>query len=354
MRRDRYVMQGFALAAALVFPAATALAGPPGGQGEVVAKYYENLGGTDLFQIDANGNLQWDGKAGGDAVAVVATGAGPGRPFAGRDGAPCKQVDASVFCDLNRNGAWDGNGGGDFAATFSPGVGNGIVFFVDLNNNGTPELVKYVPGTPDFFQVDDNENNVWNGTGGGDKVVSVAPGAGPGVPFVCDCAGNGTLELGKYVPATSTVYVDLNNNGAWNGNGGGDRAFSFAPGAGEGTFLFANLGGSDAYETIKYYSSLGGSDVFQIDLNNNNVWNGNGGGDATAVVAPGAGAGEPCVIDLEGSGTYVLCKIKSDTSTVFIDKNGNRAWDGNGGGDAAGAFAPGAGTGTFVLLSAPE
>src|SRR5690606_37057389 len=63
MRRDRYVMQGFALAAALVFPAATALAGPPGGQGEVVAKYYENLGGTDLFQIDANGNLQWDGKA---------------------------------------------------------------------------------------------------------------------------------------------------------------------------------------------------------------------------------------------------------------------------------------------------
>ena len=353
MRRDRYVMQGFALAAALVLVSATAQAGPPGGQGEIVGKYYNNLGGNDLFQIDLNQNLAWNGTSGGDAVAVVAPSAGSGRPFGGRDGAPCKQVTTQVFCDLNRNGAWNGNGGGDLAANFSPGAGNGILSFADLNNNGTQEIIKYVPGTPDFFQVDDNENNAWNGTGGGDKVFNVAPSIGTGVPFVCDCDGNGTLEVGKWVPTASTVYIDLNGDGVWSGNGGGDRSFAFAAGAGVGTFVFANVGGSTADETIKYYNNLGGSDVFQIDLNNNNVWNGGGGGDAAGTVAPGAGVGLPCAIDLEGDGTKALCKTNANTSQVFVDKNGNFTWQGNGGGDAAGSIAPGAGAGTFVILSQP-
>ena len=182
---------------------------------------------------------------------------------------------------------------------------------------------------------------------------NVAPGAGPGIPFVCDCDGNGTLEVGKYVAATSTVYVDLNNNGVWDGNAGGDLAFSFAPGAGPGTFLFANLGGTDAWEVIKYYASLGGIDLFQIDLNNNQAWNGAAGGDAAAVVAPAAGAGTPCAIDLDGDGVKVLCKTVAATSSIFVDANGNRAWNGNAGGDASGAFAPGGGVGTFVILQEP-
>jgi len=350
MRRDRYVMQGFALAAALLFPAATALAGPPGGQGQVIAKYYSSL---DIFQIDLNGNFAWNGTGGGDAVASVAPGVGAGTPFAGPDGAPCKSQVASFYCDLNRNGAWNGNGGGDLAGSFSPPSGGGIFIFADLNNNGTAELIKYVAGTPDTYYVDDNENNVWNGTGGGDKVYGVAPSVGTGVPFVCDCDGNGTLEIGKYVAATSSVYIDLNNNGAWNGNGGGDRSFGFAVGAGAGNFLFANLAGSAAYEVIKHYANLGGGEVFQIDLNNNNAWNGGAGGDSPATVAPSAGAGTPCVIDPEGDDTYVLCKTIAGTSQVFADLNGNFLWNGGGGGDAAGTIAPGAGAGTFVILRKP-
>jgi hypothetical protein len=346
-------MQGFALAAALLFPAAAALAGPPGGQGEVFAKYYTNLGGNDLFQIDLNQNLAWNGTGGGDAVALVSPGSGPGTPIAGPDGAPCKVVTTFVYCDLNRNGAWNGNGGGDLAANFSPGAGAGTILFADLNNDGTEELIKYVPGAPDFFQIDDNQNNVWDGTAGGDKVASVAPSVGAGTPFVCDCDGNGTIEVAKWVGGASTVFVDLNNNGVWNGNGGGDRSFAFAAGAGTGTFVFANVAGSAAYETNKYYGNLGGSDVFQIDLNNNNVWNGGAGGDAAAVLAASAGAGTPCAIDLEGDGTKALCKTITANSQIFVDKNGNFAWNGNGGGDGAGSLAPGAGTGTFVILKQP-
>jgi hypothetical protein len=343
MRRDRYVMQGFVLAAALTLPA-VALAGPPVGQGQVIAKYYST---TDIFQIDLNGNFAWNGTGGGDAVASVAPGAGPGTPFAGPDGAPCKAIVAAFYCDLNRNGGWNGNGGGDLAGSFSPPSGGGTFIYADLNDDGTEELIKYAGDT---FYIDDNQNNVWNGVGGGDAVGSVAPGVGAGVPFVCDCDGNGTLEIGKYVSATSSVFVDLNNDLNWDGNGGGDRSFAFAAGAGPGNFLFANLAGSAAFEVIKHYANLGGGEVFQLDLNNNNAWNGSGGGDSPGSVAPSAGAGTPCVIDPEGDDTYVICKTIGTTSQVFADLNGNYAWNGSGGGDGAGAIAPGAGEGTFVVL----
>jgi len=354
MRRNWSFIGSVGFAVGLVSAATPALAGPPPAQGEVIAKF---TSATSLFQIDLNQNFIWDGGAGGDATAIVAPGAGVGSPVVGDAGAPCKQVGASsVFCDKNRNGTWNGNAGGDLSAVFAAGAGAGTIFFADLNGDGTEEMVKFYNGVgaTNFFQVDTNQNTIWNGSAGGDSVVNIAPSVAGGVPFACDCDGNGTIELGKYVAATSAVYVDLNNNGIWNGNAGGDKSATIAVGAGPATtFLFGNLAGSAAEELIKHYASLGGSEAFQVDLNNNFAWNGGAGGDGVASLSPGAGAGVPCTIDLDGDGTTVICKWIGASSSVFADLNGNRAWNGNAGGDKAATFAAGGGAGVFVVLKKP-
>jgi hypothetical protein len=344
MRRKFSVISPLALGVLLWIPAGAAHAGTTG-PAQVIAKYYANLGGSDLYQVDTNGNYVWNGTAGGDSVTSIAPGAGPGLPLVGDAGELCKVVGTQVFCDRNGDGNWDGNGGGDLAANFSPGAGVGIIFFADTTGDGVKEIVKYVNNA---FQVDANQNNAWNGPAGGDEVQQVAPGAAVGVPFACDCDGDGDIELGKVVTATSEIFIDLNNNGVWDGNAGGDLATSFSSGAGPGTFVFANLTGTAADDIAKYFSNLGGSDIFQVDLNGNRVWNGTAGGDGVAQIAPGAGAGTPCAIDDDGDGTSRLCKTTA-ASQVFIDDNGNRTWDGNAGGDIASSFASGAGAGTFVI-----
>jgi hypothetical protein len=336
----------------LCFSATTGLAGPPnGGPGDIIAKYYSNLGGSDLYQVDDNGNFVWNGSGGGDSVTLIAPGQGAGIPLVGDDDALCKSIGTLVFCDQNRNGVWEGNGGGDLATNFSPGAGTGPFLYADTTGDGVEELIKYL--ATDVFQIDANQNSTWNGPGGGDAVAVVAPGAGPGIPFSCDCDGNGTTELGKVITADSTIFIDLNNNGVWDGNGGGDVATGFAGGAGTGTFVFANVNGVAGDDINKYYDNLGGSDLFQVDENGNRTWNGTGGGDRVSIIAPGAGPGVPCAIDPEGDDSDVLCKTISSTSQVFADLNNNGVWEGNGGGDLASSFAPGAGAGTFVTTSPP-
>ncbi len=345
MRRKFAVIWPLSLGMVLWLPAGAAQAGTTG-PAQVIAKYYSTL---DQFQVDANGNYVWNGAGGGDSVTIVAPGAGGGTPLVGDDGELCKVVGTQLFCDRNQDGNWDGNAGGDLSANFASGSGVGIFLFADTTADGVKEIVKYAG---DAFQVDANQNGVWNGSGGGDETHLVAPGAPDGVPFACDCDGDGDVELGKAVTATSQVFVDLNNNGAWDGSGGGDLSTTFASGAGPGVFLFANVNGTVGDDIVKYDTTVGANDGFLVDQNGNRVWNGAGGGDKVVLVAPGAGAGAPCAIDDDGNGTSVLCKTTA-VSQVFIDDNGNGTWDGAGGGDVSTSFAAGAGAGIFLVRDVP-
>lgn len=348
MRRKFAVLWPLSLGMVLWFAADAAQAGTTG-PAQVIVKYYASLGSSDQFQVDANGNYVWNGSGGGDSVTLVAPGSGAGVPLVGDNGALCKYIASQIFCDANNNGTWNGNAGGDLSANFASAAGNGIFLFADTTGDGVKEIVKYVN---DQFLVDANQNNVWNGTAGGDEVQQVAPGTPDGVPFACDCDGDGDTELGKAVIASSQVFVDLNNDGNWDGSAGGDISTTFAGGAGPGIFLFPNLNGTAGDEIVKYYPLLGSSDQYQVDLNDNNVWNGTAGGDAVALVAPGSGQGAPCAIDDDGDGTSVLCKTTTG-SGVFVDDNGNRAWNGNAGGDIATTFASGAGNGFFLVRDVP-
>ena len=341
MRRVFAVIWPLCLGMVLWLSAGAALAGTTG-PAQVVAKYTNG----DLFQVDANGNFVWNGTAGGDKVTTVAPGAPNGTPLVGNDGELCKSVGSDLYCDANGNGTWNGNAGGDLATSFAASAGAGTFLFADTTGDGVKEIVKYVNDT---FLVDANQNNVWNGTAGGDQVQSVAPGAPDGVPFACDCDGDANVELGKVVTATSDVFIDLNGNGSWNGNAGGDSATSFASAGGAGLFVFANVNATLGDDISKYYDA---GDFFQVDENGNRVWNGTAGGDQVCSVAPGAASGAPCAIDPDGDGSSALCKTTA-ASEVFVDKNENCVWNGNAGGDVAATFAGSSGAGLFVVLPLP-
>lgn len=358
MRRNQISVCTFGVIAALLF-AIPALAGPPAGGGQMIAKYLDDLSGSgnDAFLVDANQSFSWDGGAGGDSTTLVAPGAGAGTPLVGDNGALCKSVGSQLFCDSNNSGTWDGNGGGDLSTNFSAGTGAGIFLFADLNGNGTKELIKYVANLAgsgnDAFLIDDNENNVWNGGAGGDTTYLVAPGAGPGTPFTCDCDANGTQEIGKFQSSGSFLFMDLDNDGTWDGNAGGDSSSTFAPGAGDGTFVFGGVGSVAGDVAVKYYADFNstGNDLFSIDANGNAVWNGGAGGDANGLVAPGTAPGSPDVIDPDGQGA-VLMKTTT-ASDVFVDLNGDGAWSGNAGGDSSSKFSASSGAGSFVVRDVP-
>lgn len=352
--------------------AGPALAGSTGPSGEIIAKFVVHLdgvGGTspDGYLVDNNANFIWDGGAGGDSTTIIAPGTNDPamRAISGKDDALCKYLSNAsatlVFCDQNKNGVWDGNGGGDVSTNFSPTTGAGVVFFADVNNNGTKEMIKYVPnlsGGQDAFLIDWNENNAWDGSVT-DRTWRVAANSGTGEPFACDCDGNGTIEIGKYIPASGSVLIDLNNNGVWDGNGGGDGSSTFSVGTGGvGTsIVFGEMGDTGVLGDVlsKYVpdgdgAGPGASDLYQVDLNGSRVWDG-GVTDQNAVVAPGTAPGTPNIINPDGLGD-VLMKTRDD-SQVFVDLNGNFTWDGNGGGDSSSTYSTSSGPGQYVVIAVP-
>ena len=135
-----------------------------------------------------------------------------------------KVVGTRFILDMDANDRWDGvatDRNTSFAAAF--GIGEPIR---GRWVAGGPERIGVYVG--DVFRLDRNGNGIWNGNGPAlDRAIAIAPGAGPGTPFVCDWNGDGEDDVAKVVGAT--WYVDFNGNGSWDGEGGGDRETGFAP-----------------------------------------------------------------------------------------------------------------------------
>jgi hypothetical protein len=168
-----------------------------------------------LWRIDANQSGAWEGTAGGDAEAtfgdrkdVAVTGDWNG------DGT----VDYGTFhrktgawsLDANGNNQWDGSAGGDILATFGK---KGTPVSGDWNGDGTDDIGVYFPGSG-TWQLDANGNLQWDGAQGGDLEFSFGRG---GVPVAGDWNGDGTDEVGIYSPNKGLWQVDTNGNRQWDG-----------------------------------------------------------------------------------------------------------------------------------------
>jgi hypothetical protein len=193
-----------------------------------VGKYLPAL---DAFLLDANGNGLWDGVAGGDASAWVAAAAGPGEPLVGDwdgDGAEGvgKAVGAAAWLDANESFAWEGRPGGDEVALVAPGRPDAAYVVGDWDGDGRDQLGRYEP-TLLRFLLDADGNGRWDGAAAGDRRVEFVMGnvfpRTAFAPFVADFDGSPGDGVG--VSAIGHVMADLDEDGVFRGAAGGDLDF---------------------------------------------------------------------------------------------------------------------------------
>lgn len=193
------------------------------------------------------------------------------------------------------------------------------------------DIAKGIGGSSIVY-FDLNQNGLWNGTGGGDDDAVINAAAGAGNMVLGDWNGDGVADAGKQV---GTNYnVDLNGNRTWDGNGGGDRNSNFAAAFGAGTAVVGDWDDDGADEIGTYIAT---TSAFYLDANGNGTWNGAGGGDVQSTFAAFAGAGIPVIGDWNGDGKDDIGRYVG--TSFYLDLNGNNVWDGNGGGDRSTNFA---------------
>jgi hypothetical protein len=201
---------------------------------EAVGKYVPAL---DAFLLDANGNGLWDGVDGGDLRIVLAPGQGPGTPLVGdwngdgRDGV-AKGVGGRFYIDANEDGVWSGAAGGDIQSWVS-----GEVLVGDWDGDGDDELGQYLrparrfppgsfPPELDRFLLDDGDG-VWQGPPTDRSVVIASVPLCPGTPIAFDWdparPGDGVgKSWGRTLEPDFGYALDLDEDGVWRGNPGGD------------------------------------------------------------------------------------------------------------------------------------
>jgi hypothetical protein len=331
------------LAGLSVMASGVAFAGPaPGGAACDIGK-----GITPSAVLDVNSNRSFDGVGGGDAnfaIAAFDAGAdsilGANLVGTGQDVAARYTDSTATYVDANGNYSWDGVSGGDESFFFAPGQGFQTPVVGDFSQLGTDQWGLYNT-TSDAFVLDLNDNRAFDGISGGDANYSLAFSSGPGIPFVGDFDGDGAVETGKLIGPSNNFVIDLNGNNVWDGNSGGDFSGFFAPGQANSVPVIGDWNG-DGSDDIGIYTP---GDEFQLDFNGNLVWDGVSGGDRNVVLSFASGAGIPVICDWDGDGSDEPAKIVGADSNWIMDLNGDLIWSGNSGGDFNGFFGPGSGTG---------
>jgi len=176
------------------------------------------------------------------------------------------------------------------------------------------------------------------------KITSFALLIGLGLlPAVSAIAGpptNVKCNVGKAIGASSILYFDVNGNGVWNGTGAGDASATINASSGAGTMILGDWNSDGIDDAGKVVGTS-----YSIDLNGNRIWNGNGGGDRNSTFGIG-GPGAP-LSGKWGGGASLIGKFVADT--FYLDSNGNGVWDG-GPTDTNSAFASGVAPGGVPLV----
>jgi len=177
------------------------------------------------------------------------------------------------------------------------------------------------------FRLDTNDNGRWDGVGGGDTLTA-AFGQATDRPVVGDWNGDHADDVGFWRPSTRQFFLDTNGNRRWDGVAGGDTltgAFGLATDlpvtgdwSGEGTDGVGTWRPSDRR--------------FRLDSNGNGWWDGVTGGD-TLTDAFGQTTDRPVVGDWNGDGREEVGFWRSTDRRFRLDTNGNGRWDGTAGGD---------------------
>ena len=209
-------------------------------------------------------------------------------------------------------------GGCTSDAEFHFGEPNDLPVVGDWDGDGT-DVIGVFRGD-NIWLLDANGNGRWDGTAGGDLRYEF--GASGDIPVVGDWDGDGRDEIGVYRDDTSWL-LDVNGNGSWDGELGGDVLISFGSvddcrSSGTGTVTGTDDFGTHRADTRWF-----------LDANGNRHWDGTAGGDE--LVQFGAVGDAPVIGDWYGDESDDIGVFRDGTWKV--DANGNRTWDGTAGGD---------------------
>jgi PhoPQ-activated pathogenicity-related protein len=220
----------------------------------------------------------------------------------------------TFYLDQNANDAWGSTPGGDALVKFGTSGDKPVVG--DWNGDGRTDVGVFRSG---IFLLDANGNRVWNNTTGGD--VKFEFGMPTDLPIAGDWNGDGLADIGVF--RNGLFYLDANGNRLWDGTAGGDVRIEF--------------GMAGDLPVIGDWNGDGTSDVgifrrnsFYLDANGNRAWNNTTGGDAKFLF--GTDGDKPFAGDWNADGISDVAILRGNT--VSLDANGNRTWDNTTGGDS--------------------
>lgn len=223
---------------------------------------------------------------------------------------------STYYFDANNTRFWEGIAGGDASGNF--GNTTDIPISGDFNGDGYDEIGVFRNG---YWYIDMNGDRAWNGTGVGlDALYNF--GIAGDKPVVGDWDGDGYDSIG--IVRNALWYLDLNENGVWNGNLT-DGLYGF--GSVTDTPISGDWNG-DRIDDIGVVRS----GYWYLDLNGNRVW---GGGDTVFSF------GNPTDIPIVGDWNYDRIDDVgvARNGQFYLDQNGSRSWSGpGGGGDAVVGF----------------
>jgi hypothetical protein len=139
-----------------------------------------------------------------------------------------------------------------------------------------------------------------------------------------ESAAAGGCQIGKGIEETSQLYLDANGNGVWDGQAGGDRRVALDAFRGPGALFVGDWNGDGWHDAGKLVGS-----VFSLDLNGNGVWEGNAGGDRARSFATLWPGGVPLVGDWNADGRDAIGRRPAGAKAEFLlDLDGDGVWSG--------------------------